>query len=194
MSLRHFWRRWSLRRRQYAGGAPVLDALYEGADPWNLASPPEQARFAATNTLIAAECGPVASLLEVGCGEGLQTRHLMTLADHVTGIDLSANALARAAANAPGAMLLEGELAALVPGLPRAHYDVATLCEVLYYMPDPAAVLAQVQALADHVVVTVYAPQAARLAPLMAGAGWREMPAIASSKRRWRAWVWHRGR
>ncbi|MFT3965096.1 MAG: class I SAM-dependent methyltransferase [Sphingobium sp.] len=188
------WRRWSLRRRQYRGGAEVLDALYDRPDPWNLASGEERIRFEATDALIRAHSPalPVPALIEIGCGEGMQTRHLAALADHVTGIDISDNALARAARAVPEAALLAGELTVLLPRLPRARYDVATLCEVLYYMPDPAAALAAAQGLADLLIVTVYEPQARRLLPLLGGPGWQESPVIEAGRKRWRSFIWSR--
>ncbi|HEX7857234.1 MAG TPA: class I SAM-dependent methyltransferase [Sphingobium sp.] len=186
------WQRWSLRRRQYAGGAEVLDALYDRADPWNLASEEERVRFEATSALILHHCTPVDSLIEIGCGEGLQTQHLARLASHVTGIDVSANALARARTAVLDATLLEGELTALLPSLPRSSYDVATLCEVLYYMADPADALARAQGLARNVIVTLYEPQARRLVPLLQGEGWQEAPPIAAGRKRWKTYVWKR--
>lgn len=181
-------RRWWLRHRQYRGGADVLDALYDRPDPWNLASAVEARRFEATSALIREACPDVASILEIGCGEGLQTRRLLALAGHVTGIDVSEQAVARARPAAPEAVLLVGELGDLP--LPRSRYDVATLCEVLYYMPDPAGAVALAQRCAAHLVVTIYAPQAHRLAPLLQGNGWREASRIAAEGREWRAWIW----
>ncbi|HEX7873736.1 MAG TPA: class I SAM-dependent methyltransferase [Sphingobium sp.] len=182
--------RWSLRRRQYAGGPAVLDALYDKPDPWNLASDEERVRFEATNALIRAHCPSVASLIEIGCGEGAQTRYLSELAAHVTAIDISDTALARARIAMPDMAFLAGELTALVPTLPRSRYDVATLCEVLYYMADPAATIACAQGLANHVVITLYDPQARRLEPLLRGTGWQDCPAISAGRKRWRSYLW----
>ncbi len=186
------WHRWSLRRRQYSGGARVIDALYGTADPWNLASPEEQVRFAATNSMILRHFPKPESLLEIGCGEGHQTRYFLRLAARVTGIDVSGTALQRAAQAVPDAAYMEGDIADLLPSLPLARYDVATLCEVLYYMDDPALALHHAQGCADHVIVTVYAPQARRLASLFVGEGWRTLEAIQCGRRRWNAHVWSR--
>lgn len=188
--LARLWKRWSLRRRQYDGGAAVLDALYDRADPWNLTSDAERQRFEATDAWIRQHCPAASSLLEIGCGEGLQTRRFLRLADHVTGVDLSAQALDRARIAAPEAVFLEGELTQLGAALPRARYDVATLCEVLYYMADPAETLACARQCAQMVIVTIYAPQAQRLAPLMQGDGWREETPIEAGRKRWRVWIW----
>ncbi|MET0364636.1 MAG: class I SAM-dependent methyltransferase [Sphingobium sp.] len=182
--------RWSLRRRQYAGGAAVLDALYDKPDPWNLASDAERIRFEATNALIRATYPSATSLIEIGCGEGIQTRHLAKLAAHVTGIDISPTALNRARIIMPEAVLFAGELAALRPMLPRSRYDVATLCEVLYYMPDPAATIACAQDLASHVVVTTYQPLARRLEPLLRGKGWRAGHDIDAGRKKWKTYIW----
>ncbi|WP_407696202.1 class I SAM-dependent methyltransferase [Sphingobium sufflavum] len=121
---------------------------------------------------------------------GPPDRHFLTLARHVTGIDISANALRRAAIQAPGATYREGDLTRLRTALPLPRYDVATLCEMLYYLDDPATTLAQAQDCADTVVVTIYEPQAARLAPPFAVQGWRELPVIAVRSKRWRVYHW----
>lgn len=182
-------RHWSFRRRQFSGDPAILDGMYKRADPWKVARR-EQARFAATNALIAAYCPNIESLLEIGCGEGAQTRHFMALAAHVTGIDLSSNAVERAKVAVPGPTYLEGALGDLLPALPRSRYDVATLCEVLIYGGGQAQRIADAQSCADHLLVTNFEPQAKVLAHLFGGEGWQELPAIASGRKRWRAYLW----
>jgi|GEM_PF-2737772 len=180
---------WSFRRNQFSGDPAVLDGMYKRSDPWKVARR-EQARFAATNALIAERCPNIESLLEIGCGEGSQTRHFMTLAAHVTGIDLSGNALDRAKVAVPGPIYLEGALGDLLSSLPRSRYDIATLCEVLIYGGSQAQRIADAQSCADHLLVTNFEPQAKVLAHLFCGEGWQELPAITSGRKRWRVYLW----
>ncbi len=184
-----FLHRWQVRRRQFDGTAGTLDSLYQMPDPWKLGSR-EQPRFEATNALIARYCPPVASVIEIGCGEGYQTRYFTGFADHVTGIDISATALARARVAVPRATYLEGALPALLPALPRPRYDLATLCEVLIYGDRQAELIAAAQRCADHVLVTTYEPQSPAIAPLCRGAGWQALPSITAGRKRWLAWLW----
>jgi trans-aconitate methyltransferase len=187
-------RRWSLRHRQYRGGVDILDALYEKADPWNLASAHEAARFAATNALIAEHVPNCKTLLEIGSGEGLQTRELLRVANQVTGIEGSATALMRARDNVPNATFILGDFSQDIPEIQRQHYDLATLCEVLYYIEDPQAALTRAQSLANAVLVTIYEPQAAALAMLFKTPSWRSLNSIDADKKRWRVYLWQSAR
>jgi hypothetical protein len=183
-------RRWSLRHRQYRGGVDVLDALYEKADPWNLASAHEAARFAATNAVIAEHVPTCETLLEIGSGEGLQTSELLQVAKQVTGIEGSATALLRARDTVPDATFIVGDFGRDVPAIHGRHYDLATLCEVLYYIDDPQAALSRAQSLADAVLVTIYEPQAAALEALFETQGWQMLPAITAAGRCWHVYLW----
>jgi hypothetical protein len=183
-------RRWSLRHRQYRGGVNVLDALYEKADPWNLASPDEATRFAATNAIIAEHVPHCETLLEIGSGEGFQTRELLRVAKHVTGIEGSATALSRARDNVPDATFIIGDFGRDIPALQGQHCDLATLCEVLYYIDNPQAALNRAQSLADTVLVTIYEPQAAALAMLFDTPSWQRLNSIGTGKKRWRVYLW----
>jgi ubiquinone/menaquinone biosynthesis C-methylase UbiE len=181
-----------LRHRQYRGGVEVLDALYARADPWNLSHRHEQSRFAATNALIVANLVGRTSLLEIGCGEGLQTRHFLDVAGQVTGIDGSATALARARRAMPSVRFIHGDFNQDLQVLATARYDLVTLCEVLYYLHNPESALRRAQALGEAVLVTIYEPRFAPLERLFACAGWQKLPVIVAGRRRWRAYVWRR--
>lgn len=183
--------RWSLRRHQFSGEPAVLDALYDRADPWKLKRR-EQPRFIATNALIRENCPPVRTLLEIGCGEGAQTCHFRMLARHITGIDISPSALARARVSVPDAIFLEGTLGTLRSPIPYARYDIATLCEVLVYGNRQQQLIADVQEIADNIIVTNFEPQSRALAHLFVGTGWRELKPIEVGAKHWRAYFWSR--
>lgn len=184
-----FMNRWAVRRRQFDGQAETLDALYATPDPWKLGQR-EQARFEATNALIAQHCGRPSSVLEVGCGEGYQTRFFSGFADHITGIDISATALERARLAVPRAQFLIGTLPELRASLPRPRYDLVTLCEVLVYGADQERLLCAAQCCGTQVLVTTYQPQAALVEHHLARPGWRELAGIRVGRKRWRAWLW----
>src|SRR4051812_34342504 len=96
ISLRRLWTRVMLRGVHYRDRHQQLDMLYRVRDPWNLDSPREHFRFEETNRLITREFGHVPNLLELGCGEGYQSRHLEKVCDRLHGCDISANAVERA--------------------------------------------------------------------------------------------------
>ena len=102
--LREYWVRWALRGVHYADRAGKLDLLYVVEDPWRMESAREQARFAWTNGLIAAEFSPLETMLEIGSGEGHQSQHLSRLCARHFGIDVSARAVRRALRRRPAAI------------------------------------------------------------------------------------------
>lgn len=181
--------RWAVRRRQFDGRAETLDSLYARPDPWKLGSR-EQGRFEGTNALIAQYCPEPSSILEVGCGEGYQTRYFRGIADQVTGIDISAIALARARVAVPKAVFLEGTLPAFLPILRHRRYDLVTLCEVLIYGDDPESLIAAAQSCGEAVLITSYAPQSHSLTDLCRGDGWVSLPEIRSGRKSWKAYLW----
>ncbi|RZQ65766.1 methyltransferase [Amycolatopsis suaedae] len=91
------------------------------------------------------------SVLEVGCGVGAQTVHLLAASPHIelTAVDRSAESLATAretvARRFPGAHVrwLHADLF----DLPATGFDHAFVCFVLEHLPDPVAALAAVREL-----------------------------------------------
>lgn len=82
-------------------------------------------------------------ILDLGCGSGELSRHLAAAGLRVTGCDISANMLARAAASDPTASV---ELVRLVPDwrtLPftSATFDAVVAASVLEYVRSPSEVL-----------------------------------------------------
>lgn len=185
-------RRWWLRHRQYRGGVTVLDALYEKPDPWHLAKPREQSRFAATNELILGNVPRRSPLLEVGCGEGMQTKYLLKVAGEVTGLDGSARALERARSALPEVTFIEGDFDRDVPALAQERFALVTMCEMLCHLDDPHAAVRRAQALADQVFVTMYEPLMPPLKTVVIGPQWQTLPSIDAGGRRWRVYLWRR--
>jgi SAM-dependent methyltransferase len=81
--------------------------------------------------------GPGATLLDVGCGAGLFARAAADRGAVVTGIDLDAEAVARAAAEVP-----EGTFAVRhAQDPPPGRFDVVAAVQLLGHVADPVAVL-----------------------------------------------------
>ena len=96
LSLKGLWARAVLHNVHYGDRHERLDALYRVNDPWGLDSPGELFRFEQTNRVIAREFAPVGDLLEIGCGEGHQSRHLAQACGRLHGCDISPRAVGRA--------------------------------------------------------------------------------------------------
>jgi SAM-dependent methyltransferase len=160
---RRLWMKYALRGVGGSDNHSRLDLAYNVEDPWNMDSALEQARFQATNAIIAKHFGQVGSLLEIGCGEGHQTQYLARLSDRQYGIDVSAHAIARAQLRLPDAQFAATDLFNL-PWQDQ-RFDLITACEVLYYLSDPAATLQRMRQLGRSGLVTFFAPASGRIGP-----------------------------
>ncbi|MEH2507269.1 2-polyprenyl-3-methyl-5-hydroxy-6-metoxy-1,4-benzoquinol methylase [Bradyrhizobium sp. AZCC 1578] len=154
-SLRRLWTRAILRSVHYGDRYQQLDMLYRIADPWDLDNPRERIRFEQTNRLIQREFGKVASLLEVGCGEGHQSQYLAKVCDRLHGCDVSPRAVERARKRCETSTFSVGTLSDLVAS--GAHqYDLLVACEVLYYMKDIPAAIQIMSRLSKSFLITYY--------------------------------------
>ena len=178
--VRKAWRRIALRNLTAADNHRQLDRLYAIADPWQMTSPREQYRFARTNAIIADRIGHVGSLLEIGCGEGHQSEHLMALADKLYGIDVSARAIARARARVPGAHFDVGSVTSIPSMPPTGRFDLVVACEVLYYMGDIEGAVTAMSQAGDRCLATFFGPSAGLVAKHV-----EHLPAIE------RGWFFH---
>ncbi len=132
----------------------------------------EQFRFRETNRLIEAAFGRVGSILEIGCGEGHQSEHLMRLCDRLTGIDVSAKAIARARERLPRGQFEVASLAESRLARSSGPFDLVVAAEVLYYMADVPRCLDTMAEVGRTCFVTYYQRHAERLDQLMPhGAG-----------------------
>ncbi len=191
-TLKRLWMRWALRGVRYSDAHGRLDEAYRVPDPWRLAGPAEAARFAATNRILLAGLGRPETLLEVGCGEGHHSERLAGACGRLTGIDVSARAVARAKARLSGAEFLAADLFSSELDR-RAPFDAAAACEVLYYMKDPGAAVARLSGLARGVLVTVFEGEWTRLAPVLDAVPRARSEVFSAEGTRWKAWWWRRG-
>jgi 2-polyprenyl-3-methyl-5-hydroxy-6-metoxy-1,4-benzoquinol methylase len=167
------WMKHALRNISNNDNHVGLERAYRVNDPWNLDSPVEHTRFAATNRALESCFGRVSSMLEVGCGEGLQSSYLQRLTDNLHGIDVSPTAVARARQRVPDAQFHVGDLCQLGWHEQGRRFDVVVACEVLYYVRDVPATLAAMNSLGDHCFVSFYSPEAHKLSDFI-----REMPNV----------------
>ncbi|MGY1669774.1 class I SAM-dependent methyltransferase [Geodermatophilus sp. SYSU D00710] len=105
-----------------------------------------------TAVLDATGVGPGTRLLDLGCGAGLFARAAAGRGARVTGIDTDPAAVARAAAEVPGAAFAVGD--AEQP--PAGPFDVVTAVQVLGHVADPVAVLSGARRVGDVVAATVW--------------------------------------
>jgi SAM-dependent methyltransferase len=164
-AVRRLWMKYAMRGVGGADNYSRLNLAYVVGDPWNMESPLEQARFAATNTLVERCFGRVGSLLEIGCGEGHQSRALAGLCDQLYGIDVSTTAIERARQRLPQAQFAATDLEGQPWGGDRHRFDLVVACEVLYYIKDIPATLARMNHLGRHCLVTFYEPALFRVGP-----------------------------
>jgi len=100
--------------------------------------------------------GHIASLLDVGCGDGVFCQWIgsQVAVNRLAGVDVSTVLLERAKRRCPGVELHLGKL----PNLPFAdnEFQVVTLIEVLEHLPDPVSALREIfRVSSSHAVVTV---------------------------------------
>ena len=154
---RRLWVRVALHRMSRNDLRDRLEFAYLVTDPWKLDSAKEHARFSATNEHIQRAFGAeLESILEIGSGEGLQSRYLATLCRQLTGIEVSSRAVERAKVAVPTASFLAGDLLAQPWAGERHRFDVVVACEVLYYLPDVPAALAAMRRLARRGCLVTY--------------------------------------
>lgn len=168
-AIRRTWMKYAMRGVGGADNYERLDLAYRLGDPWNMESGLEQARFAATNALVARHLGRVGSLLEIGCGEGHQTLALRALADEVYGIDVSPTAIERARGRVPDAHFAATDIHQQPWGDARGRFDLVVACEVLYYIKDIPATIERMRHLGRACMVTFFAPALVRVGPHLEG-------------------------
>ncbi len=184
--VRRTWMKYALRTVRQNDAHDRLDLAYKLPDPWHMASEQEQARFVETNTIIERELGDhFGRVLEIGCGEGHQTEYLVSLADQITGLDVSATAVERARKRLPDAEFAVGDIYAQPWVGERGRFDLVTACEVIYYMSDMPKFLRTMDALGRDCFVTYFAPAARKVeAHVMA------MPAVEKTSFRYQDVEW----
>jgi SAM-dependent methyltransferase len=185
--LRKLWRRLALRGPRQGEDPRRYNRFYLLRNPWSLDTGAEEIRFRETTRVIREVFGEVATLLEVGCGEGHQSLHLRGACRELVGIDLSRRAVRRARRRCPGARFLVSDLAAMADR--HETYDLVVACEVLYYMSDPAGALRRAATFANGVLVSYFGDEIPHLDPIVLPILPRSTEITTPDGHRWRlAW------
>lgn len=174
-------------------GRAAWDAQYAGGFWDFLGSAGEAERFRAVAGLVQRHAPGAAALLDVGCGEGLLRDHLADGIGSYLGIDLSAEAIARAAARLgpAGGAGAEFRVADAETWEPSRRFGAVVLNECLYYFERPLAAFRRYLACLEPdgvLVVSMFrGPRADAIARRLAA----ELPAaeeiaLGSGPRRWR--------
>jgi len=108
---------------------------------WQLV-PEDRGQPPAHLTAFVRRLGPVERALDLGCGDGRLTTELD--AAHLTAADVSAVALARAAARLPGARLIELEPDAPLP-LDDGGFDLVLCAETVEHVRDVQLFLSEIR-------------------------------------------------
>ncbi len=105
-------------------------------------------------------CGDVGGLavLDLGCGQGWLSRALVSGGGRVVGLDISDEALSRAAARIPGADFVLGDGCRAAELFRGDAFDMVASCMAVHDMPDPGAALANAARLAPRVVLSIVHP------------------------------------
>jgi SAM-dependent methyltransferase len=106
------------------------------AEGYARARPPLHGRIVDRVRALLAPSGRVAAALDIGCGSGLSTRPLTSLADRVLGIDPNPQMLSWARSVAPGARFTAARAEALPLG--ASTVDLITAAGSLNYTDPPA--------------------------------------------------------
>jgi SAM-dependent methyltransferase len=158
---------WGLKRRwmertfnqgmHYRDEVERFNRLYLVRDPWAMNCEREEFRFKETNRLITDNFGHPHRVLEIGCGEGLQSSELQKVCGTLYGIDVSARAIKRAKRRCPQATFAVGDMYSLpLQSVPFTSFDLVTACEVLFYMADVPAALRHLGALGQACLISYY--------------------------------------
>ncbi|BDC53144.1 hypothetical protein F183_A54590 (plasmid) [Bryobacterales bacterium F-183] len=167
MTLRDFWVRLTLRGVHFTNRHAQLNQLYRAKDPWNLDTPREKYRFTETNRLIQSAFGRPNKLLEIGCGEGIQSRYLREICNELYGIDVAARAVERAKESLPDCKFEAATLETSTLARKEAPFDLVIAAEVLYYISDVRASLELMESLGAACFVTYYEKMATKLDPII---------------------------
>jgi SAM-dependent methyltransferase len=154
--LKRNWLKWHLRTC-VDGDPHAFGRLYRLPDPWNLDVPGEHIRFRETTRFITNAIGKhFGSVLEVGCGEGLQSKHLAHLADRIVGIDPSLLAIKRARSlKISNATFEVADVRAYRPWSPTS-FNLVTACELIYYFHDLEEIYHSLGRLGEICLATYY--------------------------------------
>jgi 2-polyprenyl-3-methyl-5-hydroxy-6-metoxy-1,4-benzoquinol methylase len=194
--LRRRWLRVTLKRAEAADAHRRIDLAYTIRDPWGMATDREQHRFAECNRIVRENLmSPgqrVGRMLEIGCGEGHQSEHLVTLCDELVGLDVSAHAILRARQRVPRATFASGDLFHQPWSNDTDRFDIATAFEVLIMVKDIPATLERMDRLAPMAIVSWLNSDRDYVEPRVRAHGFDGTAAIRHDDTSWTVAWWRR--
>ena len=148
----------------------------------------EQLRFKETNRIIKEELSNVENLLEIGCGEGHQSKFLNQVCQNLYGFDVSKTAIDRAQTRCPDGNLFVADIDSYQ--LDRAKFDLVVACEILYYVKDIPRVLKKMNELGRNCMVTFYQSGTCDLDKYFDGNKYIKSKVIQSGQVSWKVVWW----
>jgi 2-polyprenyl-3-methyl-5-hydroxy-6-metoxy-1,4-benzoquinol methylase len=182
---RRLWIRWVGAKTRYTSDYRKFELMYWVSNPWKMDSEGETFRFRETNRIASKTFGKVGTLLEIGCGEGHQTRYFEQICSGVTGIDVSPRAIKRARKICPNSDFIAGDVFCQAVAQ-KAPYDLVVCCEVLYYMSDVQATIRRIMELGRNALITYFDGEMEHLDPLVLSIPGCESEIIKSDGSSWR--------
>lgn len=148
----------------YSDNREELERLFQwSTDPWNFqTSRYEQDRF--RWLLATIEKYPHNRVLEVGCAEGLFTKHLMEIAKHVVAIDVSPTALARARSRCGKVQFLQASLEEFDW---HEKFDLVICSETIYYTKDVDRAIEKLKTFGRYCLVSYTVRESVNLDPYL---------------------------
>jgi 2-polyprenyl-3-methyl-5-hydroxy-6-metoxy-1,4-benzoquinol methylase len=145
--------------RYVLGRLELAQKRRRGPDPWGLSGSRAQFRYRATNALLREQFGTVGSILELGCGEGHQSVHLIHHCRRLHGIDEHGPSIERAKERVPGATFQVANLDDMAFDQLGGPFDLVTGFECIYYCRDIRPILTSMSRVARFCVVsTIHLP------------------------------------
>jgi len=120
------------------------DQFYEQEDPWDYGNPYEQQKYDDTIELIPLVEGDA---LEIACSEGRFTEKLAVKVARILAVDISANALARAARRCARFPSVKFKQMDVFHEALSGSWALIVCSEVLYYLPDKSSLLVLIERL-----------------------------------------------
>lgn len=154
--MRKLWIRAALSGVHRSSANSKLALAYLIGDPWNLRSSDEAIRFQKTNEIFEDAFGHVNTLLEIGCGEGLQSRYLEKLCNELTGVDVVPRAVKRARLALPNAKFAVGDIGDAVWSQQLPTFDAVVAFELLYYIEDIEHAVARINRIGRACMISCY--------------------------------------
>lgn len=185
-ALRHLWRVF-MRRTDFLDQYPIWhQAYYLVSNPWHFASRDELYRFEETSRVIERIIGELDLIVELGCGEGHQSKFLERNTKRLIGYDVSLRAIQRAKKRCPESDFIRADLNGGIPEIiPGVGKNLIIAAELLYYFKNPAEIVDQMLASNAQVLLSIYQRKQDGLKDLLIESGFSNIHNIYVNSQSW---------